>query len=925
MNTRRHRHLLSVALLLALSTSALPVRAQLNAGYALQEVFTGGSIRGPYKHQVFGASFVRPNGTLQLPATAGLTLPAGASIYFARLIWQGSGLTPDTAVTFTPPGSAPLSISVTATNSCLTVPLSAEQGYWSCWKDIQGDLASLPTLNGTWQMTNVSAETGNGYRNPNSPNDVSTHTFAGSWALLLLYVDPADLYPRQVEVLQGLNATQYSGTVQVGTLAPFQVGPGGGSLTVVAMEGDTEFPQAGECDPVNGPFGGCDFAWLCNGNCANNNWFPDLVNASNPHGNIFNETNASQSSSLNNGLDIDRFDLNSLGLPVGTELTNLGVAVQTGGDLVLQTLLVVEVLDYDADGDGLSNFEEESIGTDPQDPDSDDDGIKDGAEYFGGNPADPGSNPTNPLDPDSDNDGLCDGTTATAGVCLGGANGEDLDNDGIRDASETDPNVADTDKDGLSDKLERVDANYTNGKTNALDPDTDNDGLCDGQAQAGTTGCVNGEDTNFNGTFQPNLGETDPTMIDTDLGGENDGSERTNSRDPVDNPLDDNGNLDDDDGDGLDNATEGTIGTDPNDPDTDNDGINDGTEVNGANDTNPLDPDTDNDGLCDGRVTTPIAGVCSGGEDLNGNGFTEPTETSPTDPDSDDDGLCDGPAAASVTACTLAEDKDADGTRDPTETSPLDPDSDDDGLPDRLEVVGGSYANGKTDPLNPDTDGDGLCDGQASAATAGQCEGGEDVNADGVVQVTETDPTLFDDLSPVDTDDDGLFDDEEEDLGTDPNDPDSDDDGLLDGTEVRGDNPTDPLDPDSDNDGLCDGSLAVGNECRSGEDANDNGALDPGETDPNDADTDNGGVTDGIEVGVNDTDPLDPSDDFPPLPEPELVVEEPEKEPPPLPPGQTPGAAVYTMCSANDVGSSTPWGALAVLGLLVPVARRRRR
>ncbi len=95
----------------------------------------------------------------------------------------------------------------------------------------------------------------------------------------------------------------------------------------------------------------------------------------------------------------------------------------------------------------------------------------------------------------------------------------------------------------------------------------------------------------------------------------------------------------------------------------------------------------------------------------------------------------------------------------------------------------------------------------------------------------------------------------------DPRNPDTDGDGLKDGTEVFGDNPTNPLDPDSDGDGLCDGSKTVGNECKSGEDKNDNGRIDPGETDPTDWDTDKGTVGDGVEVLDQHTNPLDPSDD----------------------------------------------------------------
>jgi hypothetical protein len=63
----------------------------------------------------------------------------------------------------------------------------------------------------------------------------------------------------------------------------------------------------------------------------------------------------------------------------------------------------------------------------------------------------------------------------------------------------------------------------------------------------------------------------------------------------------------------------------------------------------------------------------------------------------------------------------------------------------------------------------------------------------------------------VDSDGDGLTDDEENDLGTDPNDPDSDDDGLTDGEEVA--IGTDPLDEDSDDDGIPDGDeVAIGTD-----------------------------------------------------------------------------------------------------------------
>ena len=118
----------------------------------------------------------------------------------------------------------------------------------------------------------------------------------------------------------------------------------------------------------------------------------------------------------------------------------------------------------------------------------------------------------------------------------------------------------------------------------------------------------------------------------------------------------------------------------------------------------------------------------------------------------------------------------------------------------------------------------------------------------------------------LDADNDGLNDDVEEAIGTDPDNPDTDGDGILDGQEVNVDG-TDPLDDcdsiggtplpesDCDNDGLTNAE------------ENDLG------TDPFDADTDDDGLTDGEEVLVEDnpdteavpegpSDPLDACDPF---------------------------------------------------------------
>lgn len=112
----------------------------------------------------------------------------------------------------------------------------------------------------------------------------------------------------------------------------------------------------------------------------------------------------------------------------------------------------------------------------------------------------------------------------------------------------------------------------------------------------------------------------------------------------------------DTDGDGLTDAEELRLGTDPNNPDSDDDGLFDGDEVN-IYMTDPLNSDTDGDWLYDG------------GEIL--------LETDPNNPDTDGDGLTDGQEYYIF------------------ETDPKNPDTDGDGVSDGDEVRNG------TDPLDP--------------------------------------------------------------------------------------------------------------------------------------------------------------------------------------------------------------------------------
>ncbi len=218
------------------------------------------------------------------------------------------------------------------------------------------------------------------------------------------------------------------------------------------------------------------------------------------------------------------------------------------------------------------------------------------------------------------------------------------------------------------------------------------------------------------------------------------------------------------DGDGLSDAQEAGLKTDPLNPDTDGDGLKDGEEVK-THKTDPLKTDTDDDRLTD---------------------FEEIVrKTDPLNSDTDGDRLPDGDEVARGTD-PLSRDTDGDGLEDGDEalvhlTDPLKTDTDGDSLADKIEVQ-----THKTDPRNPDGDGDGLRDNE-------ELEKGADPR------------------NP-DTDADGLTDgDEVIRHRTDPLKKDSDGDGLTDGDEVKRAG-TDPLNPDSDGDGIVDGKDACPKE-----------------------------------------------------------------------------------------------------------------
>mgnify|MGYP000896330291 CR=1 FL=1 len=588
-----------------------------------------------------------------------------------------------------------------------------------------------------------------------------------------------------------------------------------------------------------------------------------------------------------------------------------------------QVITVEAVAVTHSDADSFSDFTEECvIGTDPNNVDTDGDGLDDDVEDDGTGVDTDGDGVNDALDADSDGDGVTDAMEGSDDVDGDGvANALDLDSDGdgILDVVEAGVGDLDANGDGRIDDLTDADGD---GLAARVDADDDDASVVTSTAPDPNT---DGED----GVDRLDLdsdGDGIPDVVEA--GGEDDG-EGHHAGSGVDA-----------DGDGIDDAidvTEGGTalpvpnsdgaddGADYADADSDNDGVTDDADSDRFDPNVCGDADGDTcedcssgtfDLLADG-VDTDGDGTCDAAEiDGDGDGVTagddsddaDPTVCADTDGDSCDDCSsgtfapdADGTDADADGLCSARDphdadaDADEDGVRDGDEPSPfadtdgdglinvLDPDSDDDGLLDGTELgtdcldeatdpavcVPDADPDTTTDPLSRDTDGGGVTDTN------------EDPNLNGAVDDGEGDPLAASDdagQTIADGDEDGLSDAAEATLGTNPDDADSDDDGTLDGEErnpsldTDGDGLRNGRDPDSDDDGLLDGleegtdCAAIGTEsppCRVDADPDST-------TSPLLVDTDAGGISDGIEdsnrngaVDDGETDPNDPIDDVP--------------------------------------------------------------
>jgi cysteine-rich repeat protein len=221
------------------------------------------------------------------------------------------------------------------------------------------------------------------------------------------------------------------------------------------------------------------------------------------------------------------FDTDKDGLGDGLELgLTVGVAggTSTGGVVFAGTTAFVadaepasktDPASADTDSDGLSDGVEDANhdgatintiggtgtgGTGESNPiikDTDGDGLSDGDERGGAGPLAGTGIKTDPLDRDTDDGGRQDGVEVLSDKTNPTVKADDLidtDSDGVADIQErafgTDPNVADSDKDGIPDNLElsatgakvgpfsKVDTD-ADGVIDALDTDSDGDGLSD--------------------------------------------------------------------------------------------------------------------------------------------------------------------------------------------------------------------------------------------------------------------------------------------------------------------------------------------------------------------------------------------------------------------------------------------------------------
>ena len=460
--------------------------------------------------------------------------------------------------------------------------------------------------------------------------------------------------------------------------------------------------------------------------------------------------------------------------------TDANLAAQPGS--LVQGDALGDACDDNDDNDLLSDDEEDENNNlvyddgaepDPRNPDTDDDGVLDGADNC--------LLVSNQDQQNTDQELFNSGERGIVGDAFGDACDSDDDNDGLTDSAElsvigTSPFDPDHDDDGVLDNIDNCPLIF-NDQTNT-DKDLeanpfipivgDNLGdACDTDDDNDTVDDI--DDVNSQNPFRCEDADSDTCDDCSQLAR----PDITNDGENTDSDILCDAGDPDDDGDGFTDIDEGICGTNPKNIadqplDTDDDGFCD----------EGVDPDDDNDTILDAN------------EDINGNGVRDGDETDPRLADTDGDGSNDNEDNCPIIANSNQLNTDADRANDP---NPLvqgdelgdacDPNDDNDGLTDEEEDLNGNgFFDGAeiTSLKDPDTDGDFVIDGSDNCPTV--------LNAD----QENTDQELVDGGETLIVGDS---------LGN-ACDDDDDNDGLLDVEEVG---VTDISDPDSDNDLIIDG------------------------------------------------------------------------------------------------------------------------
>lgn len=394
----------------------------------------------------------------------------------------------------------------------------------------------------------------------------------------------------------------------------------------------------------------------------------------------------------------------------------------------------------DADGDFLKDVNEAENGTDPFNPDTDGDGLMDGEEVLAEGMVKEAilsgsviNYPTHldPKNPDSDGDCLTDGLelgvtldrieqlrknqNMTGFVGLNPVCQQILKNHNVV-AME---NAILIDKKGLP-KITNINAFYDADPASKTDPtvaDSDFDGLSDGN-----------EDWNFSGGRDT---ESDPLQKDSDGDGIIDGEEGDINGNLIMDDFESSTTSEDTDGDGITDGDEIRRGTFPNDCDSDSDGLPDGIEAGLVNLSENADcrglqtagTNYANIGLMDpAREDSDGDRIADGKEDVNANGWVDTGETDPSTPDTDADGINDYVEGTADLDGDKVPDIDAFKINNSSDCSPppMFSDADCDGLPNAIDKD--SDNDGcldRDESINIDTNMDGIPDPYDSASA--QC------------------------------------------------------------------------------------------------------------------------------------------------------------------------------------------------------------